>query len=169
MSSKPPKSKCYEEPFVKVLSSRIESGVTRTEIQIVKGKLSPPLAPAGLYDPNNKTDLVFELHKTISEAGNVLTFETYEKTPPSKNFVAGEFFVRQWWMPEAFDLVSNTSLEWKREKYPNDGTHTHCCITWEAISGYVEPKEGYRCGRSWITVSAYEDFILKEKYHLRKS
>jgi hypothetical protein len=60
---------------------------------------------------------------------------------------------------------------WERRVYPGEvGDHDHCLFTWETISSYAGAKEGYWTEKyGWITTQAYEDFIIKDIYHLRAS
>jgi hypothetical protein len=87
MKMSPDKNTPYQEPSARVLSSDTEGNVVRTVIEVIKGKLLPPIAPAGLYASNYASDTkakpVFELHKILSEPASNLTFESYEVTPPS--------------------------------------------------------------------------------------
>ena len=162
----------HSAPFVaaKVSVASVESAHDHHVIEIV-GALqpyAPPFAPAALYDTQTERVEAVQLHKLVCSSEESFTFHTFPPQHVSSAIIGGTFVYRPWWTPEQLEIVLDTSLPWSRERYPDDGSHTHCMLTWEAISAYAEPTEGYRCGRhTWITVDAYEKFIRGDLYRCR--
>ncbi|HEX6122138.1 MAG TPA: hypothetical protein VFY89_03205, partial [Ktedonobacterales bacterium] len=94
-------------------------------------------------------------------------FETYDHAgplpEPGRPYIFGA-----WWTSDALDAVLDRQAVWMRERYPDDGTHEHCLLTWETIAAY-DPyqREGYRSEHGWITVAAYETYIEQDLLRLR--
>jgi hypothetical protein len=128
---------------------------------------TPPLVPAALYDVATERREIFQLHKILYSSEESSRFITFGSSLPVESIIGNKFVYRPWWSAEAWDLVTNPSLTWHRESYPDNGNHTHCPITWQAISAYKEPREGYKCGKVWITIEAYEKFIRDDIYNCR--
>lgn len=64
----------------------------------------------------------------------------------------------------------DTAAVWDYRVYPDDGNHDHCVFTWETISKSTEVKDGYWCEPyGWIAKQAYDDFIVRDVYHLRET
>jgi hypothetical protein len=125
------------------------------------------LAPAGLYDVATERVEAFQLHRLLRWDGNLLVFRTYSTSLPALSLNGREFVFRSWWTSEAWHLVTNKNLSWVRKKYPANGSHAHCAITFEAIGEREQHPEGYVSGNAWITVEAYERFVCDDAYHCR--
>jgi hypothetical protein len=131
------------------------------------GSQTPPWAPAALYDLATERHEIFQLHKILYSFEESSRFITFGSSLPIDSIIGQKFAYRPWWSAEAWDLVTNSSLTWHRKSYPDNGSHTHCPITWQAISADKEPREGYKCGNVWITIEAYENFIRDDIYKCR--
>jgi hypothetical protein len=140
----------------------------------IRGALAPyeePFAPAGLYDLGTERIEVAQLHKIVARDAERQTasFRTFAPHRVSGALVGQEFVYRPWWTPDQLDVVVDISRKWVLEQYPDDGTHAHCQLTWEAISGYASPSIGYRCGSMWLIVDAYEKIVRDDCYQCRAS
>ena len=156
----------YVEPKAEILEATQNSGVARIVARFDRMD-SGPVAPAGLYvDPKSGNER-FQLHKLISQDQMIFTFETYDSshTLPKPGEV---YSYRGWWLPEAMEAVLDIKAQWTREKYPDNGNHEHCLLTWETIAAYAENNEGYHSRHGWITVNAYNRFIRDDIYRLRR-
>lgn len=156
----------YKEPTAEILDlQNLKDGLL---VILRVDKILPlPLAPGGLYSLSDPKKKVLELHKLLNqgEEGNLI-FKTYEspmELPPK----GGKFIFRAWWTPNALDIVTNMSLTWTREKYPGNGDHDHCLLTYKTISAYTGEREGYCSGKAWISVEGYERFIRDDILRLR--
>jgi hypothetical protein len=113
----------------------------------------PPFAPAGLYDLRTERQEAAQLHKLASSDGTRHTFHTFPPHRVSRSLLGRRFVYRSWWTADQLQLVTDTSLGWHRRRYPTDGDHVHCALTWQTISA---PIEAYECRGDWITIEAYE-------------
>jgi hypothetical protein len=155
----------YEEPSAKVIQLSRDNDVVTVVLEI-SSLLSEPLAPGGLYVSDRPEQEAIQLHKLKAADGNVLTFENYDHVGDLPS-VGTEYIFRVWWTPDQLEAVTDTSRKWNYEKYPDNGDHDHCLLTWEAIGSDEEIKAGYRYGDDWITEQAYETFIVGDKLRLR--
>jgi hypothetical protein len=129
-----------------------------------------PIAPASIWDYTGKPARVFDFHRLVDQRGpqlSFLTFDWHEDLPRYRDHPLEdqEFVLQSWWIPAAWDLVTDKSLTWRREIFA--GEHDHCIITWHTINdgdiAYVS-NDG-----DWISVSAYDDFIRDDVLRLRLS
>lgn len=153
-------------PIVELVASRIDGDVRTTS---VRGELpAEPIAPASLIDPRSQ-HVVLELHRVVGTSASESTFETYGNTgtPPE-----GAYVLQPWWLPEAFDLVTDTSRVWMTAPYPGDAAGPfpdngpdYCLLTYESL----KPGEiAFTDGRgSWISPAGYGKFIESELLRLR--
>ena len=125
-----------------------------------------PLAPGGLYDIETQRTEAIQLHKLLAVTEGVHSFRTYGAAGITG--LKGQRFVfRPWWTSKAFDLVANPSDGWRLAKYPNDGSHAHCELTYVGIGAAEEHKDGYFLGSIWVTRDAYENCIRDDMFHCR--
>src|SRR5258706_8111363 len=59
---------------------------------------SGPLAPAGLYTNERSGNEDWQLHKAVTEEGNVITFETYGIQAKPAPVVGQTYSYRGWWV-----------------------------------------------------------------------
>jgi hypothetical protein len=127
-----------------------------------------PVAPGALYDQPGSSDAQFLVHKLVKQDGLLHTFETFEegsKPPP----VGQQFYYRGWWVRAAMRAALDASTHWERKVYPDNGSHDHCLFSWEAIGAGESHNMAYFSEvHGWITEQAYEDFIVRDIYHLRQ-
>lgn len=159
----------YEEPVVKVLSANRQGDVVYLRLKVIDRNSWPssPLAPAGLYQIDNPEQEHFQLHRFISQDADTLSYKTYDQTSPLPR-VGQRALFRVWWTEWQLKLVLDQDREWVRRAYPDNGEHDHCALTWETIAAYSDHSEGYESEGDWITVEAYEVFILQDRLRLRR-
>ena len=157
----------YVESKAQILESRVDGNVS-TVVARFDRVPSRPIAPAALYvDPKSGNEQ-FQLHRLFAVSDNTLTFETFNSThslPP----VGDTYSFRSWWVKRAMDAALDTATTWRREQYPDDGTHQHCLFTWAAIEAKSENPVAYHSKYGWVTVRAYENFIRDDIYRIRES
>jgi hypothetical protein len=144
-------------------------GVTRVVLTILDMDYlpGPPLAPGGLWDPDDENRAVLPLHKLVEQSDSTLVFETYDHAGPLPE-PGRQYIFGSWWTSDALDAVLDRQAVWVRERYPDNGTHEHCLLTWETIAAYGPyQREGYHSEHGWITVAAYETYIEKDLLRLR--
>jgi len=156
-------------PRLVVKEQIVEDGDVVTILEGSPAPYESPLAPAGFYDVQTERVERFQLHKVLHHATNHLVFKTFGSSLPSRPITTQTFVFRPWWTDEAWELVTTTSLVWQRLKYPANGSHEHCAITWEAIGCGEQNTEGYRTGSTWVTVQAYEKFVRDDAFHCRSN
>jgi hypothetical protein len=156
----------FKPPIVTVLSQSTDSLGLLTRLTGNAATYGAPLAPGGLYDVETQGKEALQLHKLVLEAKDECVFRTYTDAEQS-NIVGQHFVFRPWWTKRAWGLVTDTSLVWSHAKYPADGSHTHCELTYEAIGADEKIKSGYVSGNNWVTPEAYERFVLHDEYHCR--
>ncbi len=156
----------YKEPVAEVVDIARQRDVTTTVLKVLGELPSAPLYPAALYHQSDPSREALQLHKLVGTARNVLTFQSYDVGPtlPSPG---QRFIFRCWWSRDALELVLNTDLTWTLQEYPDDGSHSHCPLTYETISAYTGHRDGYRSGDTWITVEAYDRFIRDDVLRIR--
>lgn len=131
----------------------------------VEQKPSAPVAPAGLYSIEQPANLIYPLHRLIIEKKDLLVFETYDQNYelPTK----GEYVFRSWWILKALEAVCDTDTVWVKKIIP-EGEHEHCLLSYEKIGEGGETNEGYFSKKyGWITVDAYNKYILNDILRLR--
>ncbi len=157
----------WEAPIAEILGFRREGDTTTTEA-FVSRPLGDPIAPAGLY-AQDESRIVMELHKAVAVSGRRVTFESYETNDEVR--VGASYELRQMWDSSAFELVTNLGLVWSRETYPGDGSACDSCpltyVWFGRDRGDGAATEGYRSGRAWITVDAYERYIRDDILRVR--
>ncbi|GEM_PF-1633126 len=158
--------KPYEEPKAKVIDISRRNDIVTIILEV--SSIDPgPLAPSGLYVVGDPGKQVIEFHKLQAANGKVLTFETYNYNGKLPD-IGSLYLHRLWWTPDQLEAVKDTSRIWTHEKYPDNGDHDHCLLTWETIAAYAEQNGGYRSGRDWITEAAYQTYIVDDKLRVRK-
>lgn len=154
------------------VSTKEDVTVVQIEVQGEARPLIPPIAPAALYAEDDPAREVYQLHRLLHEEGDRLTFETYRDTSAEAPEVGHRYVFRSWWLEDALELVEDTSLEWTLERYPDNGDHDFCPLTYGDICGKPDcaacQHEGYRSGNRWITVDAYQRFIRDDVLRLRR-
>lgn len=156
-------------PPAKLVAVETRDGVTRVVLTILDMDYlpGPPLAPGELRDPDDQYRVVLPLHKLVKQTGSTLVFETYNHAGPLPK-PGQQFSFGSLWEPTALDAVLDRQAVWVRERYPDDGTHEHCLLTWETLAAYGPyQREGYRSEHGWITVAAYETYIEQDLLRLR--
>jgi hypothetical protein len=145
-------------------------GYTDLELRGSLAPYRPAFAPAGLYDLETERVEAAQLHKFVSAnpAEERAVFRTFAPHCPSPRLANGRYVYRPWWTPDQFALVLDLERIWSRERYPDDGSHEHCFLSWESIASYADNKEGYRSGGLWITVDAYEKYIRDDIFRCRQ-
>ena len=158
----------YQERVAIVTELNGDSDVTVVTFDIDRLP-TEPLYPALLLKiEGGSSEVALELHKYISSQDLTFTYETYDWTGPFPK-IGDSLTYRGLWIPGVLELVADTSLEWQRERYPDDGNHHHCPMTYETLAAY-DPyqKEGYRCGDEWISVEAFETYIKNDRLRVRR-
>jgi hypothetical protein len=155
----------FRDPIATVLEVANQGDVLRISVQIA-GRLHPPLFPASLLVREGEEAV--RLDRLISQTSDgTFSFESYGETETA--VIPGQTFVfRPWWTPDALALVEDTTRRWVRERYPNNGSHEHCPLTWETIAANEGDGTGYRSGTDWISVTAYEQYVRDDKLHVRR-
>jgi hypothetical protein len=127
----------------------------------------PPLAPGSLWDTTWQNREVLPLHKLVEQSDSTFVFETYDYAG-SLPELGRQYIFGSWWTFDALDAVLDRQAVWVRERYPDNGTHEHCLLTWETIAAYDPYQwEGYQSELGWITVGAYKTYIEKDLLRLR--
>ena len=85
----------------------------------------------------------FALHRVVARNNDELTFESYGPRVASAPLPGSVFFYRGWWVKAAMAAALDTAAEWKRLRYPNDGSHEHCLFSWETIASYAPACSAY--------------------------
>jgi hypothetical protein len=155
----------YQESKAKVVQVSRGTDVVTVVIQ-VSSLFSEPLAPGALYLLDNPEKKIIELHRLKAARGTVLTYETYDHVGDVPNLGA-EYICQVWWTPNQLEAVKDTSRSWTYEKYPDNGDHDHCLLTWETIAADAQHKAGYRSGKDWITEEAHKTYIVEDKLRVR--
>lgn len=152
----------FRDPTATIVRMERSGGGARVTVDI-SGRVSPPLFPASLLRAEG--DEALHLDRLISEEGDeAFVFETF--AAPDELPVAGATYIfRPWWTPDALELVTDTTRQWVREQYPDNGGHDHCPLTWETIAANAGDGMAYRSGNDWISTTAYEKYIRDD--HLR--
>lgn len=66
------------------------------------------------------------------------------------------------------DAVRDRSRVWSHEHYPDNGDHDHCLVTWTRIEAQGSHPDGYRSGCDWLTVNAYQTYIVQDLLRIRQ-
>ncbi len=168
------------EPFrATVLSVEI-----RQEIQVVRLRMgerflkaqrsssSCPPAPASIWPVDPSWGERFELHRAFGqESEDLITFETYDWAGSPAPQPRTEVFYQGWWTPDQFAVATDLRLVWELAMFDRTGDHEHCVLSWATI----EPgMRGYRglwanLQEVWLTVPAYEEYILRDRLRIRRS
>jgi hypothetical protein len=83
-----------------------------------------------------------------------------------RNTLEGETLgFQQWWTPEAFDAVADTSRTWSHEPGPR-GDHEHCLID-AATIGDGGQSVGWRSGWDWVCCACYQRYFLDDHLGIR--
>lgn len=61
------------------------------------------------------------------------------------------------------------NTDWTLQPYPytDPGTHHHCLLTWETIALDSDNPIAYHSHYGWLTVAAYEEYIVQDIRRLR--
>jgi hypothetical protein len=161
----------YTQPIGEIVEL-IMDGQRITTVVRSSRPLAAPVAPAGLYELSEPSQLVLELHKLIRSEEDLFTFETYQSTF-SDAVTGSSYIIQSWWTDEAFDIVKDTTRQWRRARYP--GTErdcVRCLLTYKHFGAQGERDvrtEGYVSGDVWITIEAYERFIAQDVLRIRST
>ncbi len=156
-------------PPAEVVAVETRDEVTRVVLLILDMAYlpGPPLAPGSLFDLDTPNREVLPLHKLLEQSDSTLMFETYDYAGPLPE-LGRQYIFGSWWTPDALDAVLDRQAVWVRERYPDNGNHDHCLLTWETIAAYGEYQhEGYHSEHGWVTVDAHEIYIEKDLLRLR--
>ena len=159
-------AKPYTLPKAKVLNAvMIDNTATVTVAISQESYLSFPIAPADLRQ-THPHKLVFPFHQLVGRENKQLIFETYH--PKLSIPVTGNTYTFcSWWTRWAMNAVLDKSMKWELQDYPNKG-HDHCLLTWETIAAYANERRGYHSSHGWITVAAYQKFIMQDILFIRR-
>jgi hypothetical protein len=126
-------------PYAVVLDSVRDGDLLVTAV-LLSEHPGRSLVPSSLWEQDPLREVV-QFHKVRSEANLAFEFETFESTeaPIEKNH---EYFLQKWWMGEAMDLVTDTTRNWERTRYPDNGQHDFCLLTYENIGADEQKKRG---------------------------
>jgi hypothetical protein len=152
------------EPVVEVMDSSRASDVTTTFVRLVEGAPpSDPIAPAALYSATERNIEVQQLHRLVSQREDeTLHFESYDLESPVLER-GSRFVLRSWWLPTAWDAVTDPQRVWNRERF--DGDDEFCLLTWEEIR---PGDEAFRSNLGeWISEEGYNRFIRDDVLRLR--
>jgi len=159
------------EPLASVIAVEHDGDTVRVSLA-ADGIPPSPVAPAGLYAPASPAELAYELHRLVAADGMTLVFDAFDWEGRLPH--AGQrFILRTWWLPEALNLVRDTTRVWKRRRYTDSDECRFCPLTWKRftadshISG--AEHEGYQSGDSWISVEGYERYIRADELQLRRA
>ncbi len=154
----------YKEPTTIVKVASKKNNINIVEVFIEK-KPSEPIAPAGLYSLEQPDNLIYPLHRLVLDKGHTLTFETYDQNYqlPMK----GKYIFRSWWIPKALAAVRDIDAVWVERVMP-EREHDHCLLSYDKIGEGGETNKGYFNKKyGWITVAAYEEYIVNDRLRLR--
>ena len=154
-----------QQAVVEVLAAARLDDVTTIRVRLDEGDLPiHPIAPAGLYSGERADREVAQLHKLISRnTDGTLDFETYSADTPLPE-EGSRFVLRAWWLPAAWDAVTDRGLVWQRQKF-TESDHDHCLLTWETI---YAGDDAYRSDvGDWISTAAFERFVRDDLFRLR--
>ncbi|HYE94655.1 MAG TPA: hypothetical protein VD962_00470 [Rubricoccaceae bacterium] len=154
----------YEPPLAKVIRIERDGDVVVT---VIEQKRPPPdpLAPGALYERENSTAEVFQLHKLIRRDGERLTFETYD-TSGTLPEPGEEFEFRPWWLSHAMEALLDPEAGWERAQFTGDDDDDLCLFTWEKM---IEHPDGYHSKYGWVTADAYNAYIRDDKLRMRSA
>jgi len=157
----------YELPSATIISASQATDVITVAARISRaGYLNRPIAPADLRE-TDPFRLIFPFHQLIGREGPVLVFETYSSAQPMPK-VGSSYTFCAWLLPEAFNALLDHSAVWVLSDYPDDGDHEHCLFSSEAISAYSLNSRAYHSDHGWITVAAYNDYIVNDFLRIRR-
>ena len=159
-------AKRYQDAVGEIVDIARQGDLTRTVLEVDRVE-GGSLWPSNLFDRAEPSRNVLELHKLLQRQGEILTYESYDLDSPLPA-KGGQYIFRSMWTPDVLDIVLNTELAWKRELYPDNGSHDHCPLTWKTICSYTGEREGYRSGSIWISVDAYERYIRNDILRVRR-
>ena len=132
-------------PPAQVVAMETRGGVTRVVMTILDMDYlpGPPLAPGILWDRDDANREVLPLHKLVEQSDSTLVCETYDHAGPLPE-LGRQYIFGSWWTSDTLDAVLDRQAVWVRERYPDNGTHEHCRLTWETIAAYGTYQwEGY--------------------------
>jgi hypothetical protein len=166
----------YQEPVIEVMMITQLADRVRTILRIISygtpGRLSPPLIPGALVAHQSPEEGFFELHRLLARddgATDQLIYETYG-TPTLLPEVGTRYILRIWWGQNQLDTVRDRNAEWILQPYPwsEPGTHNHCLLTWETIAVDSDNPIAYHSHHGWLTIAAYEEFIVRDTRRLQQ-
>lgn len=158
----------YQLPQATILRTETARDLSVVQIKLSsEAYLSYPIAPGDLRisDP---FQTIWEFHQLIARDGPILTFETYE-TNFSMPLINHVYDFCSWWLGTTMDAVRDMGAVWNRMPYPDNGSHDFCPITYENISAQGPLTEAYKSNHGWISVEAYEKYILQDALRVRNA
>lgn len=159
----------HQEPLVEVVTVTQQECCVRTILRIVSygtlGRLLPPLMPSALVALESPARSFFELHRLLpadDQASDQLAYETYGAVALLPE-IGKRYILRLWWSQDQLDIVRDHNTDWILQPYPytDPGTHNHCLLTWEAIAVNSDNPIAYHSRYGWITIAAYEEYIVQ--------
>lgn len=117
----------YRPPAVEILAiEQVGKGVNRLTLRLLEPELvAPPLAPASLVPLTGDWRVILELHRIMDGSDDTWTFATSDqRTPPEPG---SELGLQQWWIPDAFEIVADTSRRWTEAMF--DDTAPDFCLS----------------------------------------
>ncbi len=163
----------YQEPVAGVVATEDRGDSVQTDLRIISfgtpGWLHPPLTPASLVALDEPEREVFQLHRLRRQSGDRLSYLSYEVQSPLPE-IGAPYILRLWWDQSQLDIVLDRNTHWIRQPYPHldPGSHDHCQLTWATIAANAEHSEGYHSHHGWLSVEAYERYIVHDILRLRR-
>jgi hypothetical protein len=138
----------------------------RTRVTITLDRpCHPPIWPALLLEGLDR--VICQFDRLVSEAPDLrFVFDAFV-APGTTLASGGRYIFRGLFTADALELVTDTSREWIREPYPDNGDHDHCALTWARIAADEGDGCGYRSGSDWISVEAFELYIKGDRLRVR--
>lgn len=168
----------YHAPRVRIRDVASNGDIYRITVELDDRLADPirrPLSPATLYRDNDPGIALISLHRLVSLAGRLASFETVVERRPELS--QGEIVVFQsWWTPDQLEVARSIKAPWQRTRFtphdtvayrpdgsveflPGGWNHEHCKLCFERID--KEKPYGYTDdGDRWLCEKCYEEHIL---------
>jgi hypothetical protein len=141
-----------------------------TEI-CIRGRLDPyktALAPSALYDTRSERIEVAQFHRYLESIGERHTFQTLHGVTIPDSCIGQRYVFRPWHDQSELDIIADPSRTWTLRRYPDNGDHAHCLVSWETIAAFSDHKSGYESEGVWLTESGYKKYLIDDYYKIRK-
>ena len=156
----------YKPPIAKLSSVERNGEVVVTVIEQLRPP-PDPIAPGALYEAENSSCEVFQLHKLVDRVTyrehDRLTFETYGTTGPLPD-AGKKYELRSWWSEEAMRALLDPEAGWEQAMFEGDDDDERCLFTWEPMHNF---RSGYRSKYGWVTADAYQRFVVDDILQMR--